>query len=55
MSEREVQPRKENLIGQYRDIGPAALVAAFMSSAHKCEKPKNETVCNSILARKKSV
>ena len=55
MSQAQIQPHEQNLLGQYREIGPAVLVAALMNSSHKSRKIQIKVPCNSILADKKTV
>lgn len=53
MPQKQLQPRRDQLVDQYRDIGPAALVAALMSTPRPNGEARNDNRHNnSILAKK---
>ncbi|ANG95543.1 MULTISPECIES: hypothetical protein [Brucella] len=54
MPKNELQPRQDKLIDQYREIGPAVLVAALMSKTNRESKGRNDNTRRSILAVKKT-
>ena len=54
MSKNELQPRQDKLIDQYREIGPAVLVAALMSKTNRKNEERGDNTRHSILAVKKS-
>lgn len=54
MSKIELQPRQDKLIDQYREIGPAVLVAALMNKNVRSGETRQSSNSNSILAVKKS-
>ena len=53
MRKNEPQPRQDQLIDQYREIGPAVLVAALLNKAESKEEARNDNHRRSILAVKK--
>ncbi len=53
MSKSELQPHSDRLVDQYREIGPAVLVAAC-NAAHRNSDERNDNSRQSILAVKKS-
>lgn len=53
MSKSELQPRQDRLVEKYREIGPAALVAALMTAAKRSSAARNDNRRHSILAVKK--
>lgn len=54
MSEKKPQPRHDRLVDQYREIGPAVLVAALMSAARHGGKARNDNRRHSILSVRKA-
>ncbi|MFD1197567.1 hydrolase [Brucella gallinifaecis] len=54
MSKNELQSRQEKLIDQYREIGPAVLVAALMSKNSRIGAVRRHNNSNSILAVKQT-
>lgn len=54
MPKNELQPRQNKLIDQYREIGPAVLVAALMSKKTRIGESRRPVNSNSILAVKKA-
>ncbi|NKC03020.1 hydrolase [Ochrobactrum haematophilum] len=54
MSKSELQPRQDRLVDKYREIGPAALVAALMTAAKRSSAGRNDNRRHSILAAKNS-
>lgn len=53
MSKRDLQPRRDRLVDQYREIGPAVLVAALMSGVRRGTTNNNGNRRPSILTVKK--
>ncbi|MDR6431406.1 hydrolase [Brucella pseudogrignonensis] len=54
MPKNELQPRQDKLIDQYREIGPAVLVAALMNKNARTNETRRPSNSNSILAVKKA-
>ena len=54
MPKSEPQPRRDKLIDQYREIGPAVLLAALMSKKNRKGEARNDNMRRSILAVKES-
>ncbi|RCS23199.1 hydrolase [Phyllobacterium salinisoli] len=54
MTEKALTPRRDRLTEQYREIGPAALVAALLAAPRSHSDGRNDNRPNSILAGKKS-
>ncbi|GAB1581502.1 MULTISPECIES: hydrolase [Phyllobacteriaceae] len=54
MTKKALTPRHDRLTDQYREIGPAALVAALLSAPRSHSDARNDNRRPSILAGKKS-
>ncbi|KAA9370673.1 hydrolase [Ochrobactrum quorumnocens] len=54
MPKSEPQPRQDKLIDQYREIGPAVLLAALMNKKNRKDEARNDNMRSSILAVKES-
>ena len=54
MPKNELQPQQDKLIDQYREIGPAVLVAALMNKNARASETRRPSNSNSILAVKKA-
>ncbi|MBC2884812.1 hydrolase [Ochrobactrum sp. CM-21-5] len=52
MPKTELRPRQDRLVDQYREIGPAVLVAA-LNAAQRTSDARNDNRRQSILAIKK--
>ncbi|MBV2142708.1 hydrolase [Falsochrobactrum sp. TDYN1] len=53
MPKNQPQPRQDQLISQYREIGPAVLVAALLNKTDRKGKARNDNHRRSILAIKR--
>ncbi len=54
MPKSEPQPRQDKLIDQYREIGPAVLLAALMNKKSRPAEARNDNMRHSFLAVKES-
>ncbi len=54
MTKQQLTPRQDRLVDQYREIGPAVLVAALLNAGQRSTVARNDNRRQSVLGVKKA-